>query len=104
MRTPNPRRGEIVAAYVADPGATARTIAQRFGIPPRTVMRWVRDAGVARPRGPRRNATADAEIVRLHEQEGLSFRAVAARVGVGHSTVAYRYYTAKEHLTPRTTP
>lgn len=65
--------------------ASARELAERLGVSPRTVRRYV-----AEPKDE-----YDARIKNRHEQiralrtEGLSMRAIAAEVGVSVGTVHY---------------
>jgi len=87
--TPNP---QWVAAYRA--GATVPEIAAAHGTWPPVVRRHLRRAGVelrddraTRSGGANRLPPLDvAEIERLHDQ-GLTYRQVAARLGVGATTV-----------------
>ncbi len=73
-----------------------RQIAQALSIPHTTVARWVRAAGVSRAQGAavetwhrHRNPAIDrrrAQAYALYYHEGLTYEAVAERLGVSTST------------------
>jgi DNA-binding transcriptional regulator LsrR (DeoR family) len=75
----------MVAAYQG--GATAATVAARFGVHRSTVLRKLRAARMDRKL---RNVGDDSELVariRCLRGAGMSLRRIAAEVGVSHPSV-----------------
>ena len=87
-RTTDERRRAHAARLYAG-GASTRQIAGQIGVHRSTVTRWL--AGAARPRGPRPDRTADGTILRMREQ-GASYAAIAAQVGMSASGVRWRHH------------
>lgn len=75
-------------------GKTYRQLAARYGVGERTIRRIL--AGSVEPRrtGPPKAPTTDEEIIRLRDEDGLSWRALAAEVGMTSSGVRKRYAVA----------
>lgn len=78
-------QAEVRAYYKA--GLTAETLAERYGVSDRTIRRAL---DVRRRTGPRTRVST-AEIVRLHEEERLTWPQVAAATGMTETAVAVRY-------------
>ncbi len=83
-----PRRDELLAAY--EGGATIRTLAADAGVNPHTLRAWLVDHGVAIRDRSRRGrevlAPRGDELLAAYEA-GATIRGLAARFGVGRSTV-----------------
>lgn len=82
------RDEQIAEAYLA--GASMRRVAEDFGVTFPSVWRALQRVGVERRPSTHRAATAhvaDEEVLRLHDEEGLSCAQIADRLG-GISTPA----------------
>ena len=103
-RSPHERNGETrrlaVEAYLA--GERTKAVAERFGVIPCTVVRWVKAAGHGmRPR--RQPHEKDAETRRLAVEAylgGDSLKMVARRFGVNQSTVNKWVHSAGHKTRP----
>lgn len=92
-RTPLPANARVAARAVKlyMGGCTGREVGAALGVDDTTVISWVGEA--ARRRGPRgRGDVADELILRLRNQECLSYAAIAETVGMSTSGVRMRYY------------
>lgn len=87
------QRLEAVARYQG--GESMRRIADRFGVAYSTINAVIPNA-LTRPSGwgTDRPDVADAEVRRLRDDEGLSWPALGARVGMTASGARRRYLAA----------
>jgi transcriptional regulator with XRE-family HTH domain len=53
----------VLAAYRADPSLTVRDLQARFGVGKSTIAKWLREAGLNRPRGARQGAEMANRLV-----------------------------------------
>lgn len=90
---PGPDPAKVAeAARLRGEGVTDVAIAAGLGVDRETVRDWLGPSG----RQGRPRAEADeAELVRLRDEDGLSWRAVGARVGLSHERARRRYEQAK---------
>lgn len=83
-----------------DLGLSRDQLAERFGVDRRTIGRHLPPENM-RGRGPRtgpssrRDDVDDAEVIRLRDDEGLSWAALGAAVGMSWSGARNRYQRAK---------
>jgi hypothetical protein len=63
MEHPDSTRIEVLAAYRADPSLTVRDLQARFGVGKSTIAKWLRDAGLNRPRGARQGVEMANRLV-----------------------------------------
>ena len=85
------RAARAVALYSS--GMTAREAGAEVGADNTTVIAWVGEA--TRRRGPRgRTDVASEVILRLHDEEHLSFAAIGETVGMSKTGARMRYYAA----------
>src|SRR5919197_6404436 len=83
-------------------GRSIESIARELGRSPSTIAYWANKHGLASQHAPRHAARGGIprESLEALLDEGLSIRAMAARLGVGYTTV--RHWLAKHALaTPR---
>lgn len=80
-----------VALYEA--GWSVVEVAAEVGVAPTTVYAQLKRAGVTF-RTFRRGDVATADIVRMRDQERLSWRQIEARTGMAHGAIRYRYAQA----------
>lgn len=83
-------RAEVAVRYQG--GASTTELAARFGVAVATINRALpADAKRAKGWPNRRHDVGQAEIVRLREEENLTYEAIGARLGINGSTVQRRY-------------
>jgi orotate phosphoribosyltransferase-like protein len=81
------------ARALAGSGMSHKDIAAELNVARTTVTRWL---GAARPQGrPSDEAVTDADVIRLRDQEHLSWRQVAACTGLSTMGALNRYRRAK---------
>lgn len=88
------RTPELVARAVAlaKSGMNTYAIGAELGVSQATAYRWVKEAtGVVWNHSDPRSGVPTERIVRLREEEGRSFAAIAAAVGMSKSAVRERY-------------
>ncbi len=56
MKVTSALRGEVLAAYQADPRLTVRQLHERFKVGKSTIAKWLKAEGISRPRGARKGA------------------------------------------------
>lgn len=85
------------ACAMVEDGATAGSVAVRFGVHRSTVARWLRAAGVApRPVGGRFNEKVPDGWVSWRRTWGWSWTNIAADAGMSRSGVRARYARERE--------
>lgn len=73
-------------------GESVKSLAVEYGAANETILKRLPER---RPTGrPARADVDSAEIVRLHDEEGLSLREIASRFGIDKSTAGRRYAAA----------
>lgn len=89
---------EIVERYVK--GLSTWKLAERFGVSDAAIRRSLERSG--QPRRPERtvrvNDIPDTEIIRLRDDEGLTWREIAARLDMRLTTVQTRYQRAMRRV------
>lgn len=80
-----PEEDKQQALVFARRGMSASAIARRIGMTPKTVMRYMRQAGI--PVRPRGRWMADKEKVLELIRQGVSAREISQRIGMSHSQV-----------------
>lgn len=95
VELPSPK----MLAYRYRRGATYRQLAAEFGVNESIIRRRVRGLVEGRRTGPPRAPIADEEILRLRG-EGMSWRGVAAQVGMSQAGARKRYRIATEGAEP----
>lgn len=97
----DPSARETARALAAS-GASHADIAARLGVARTTVTRWL---GPARPQGhPKDETVTDAEILRLKDNEGLSYRQIAVQTGLSPMGAYNRYRAATGRRRPDRPP
>ena len=96
------RRDETKAAKaraLIQDGSSVRAAADVLSVHPSTVQRWTSD--ISRPPGrPKQAGTPDDVVVRLKDQDGLSFEEIARRTGMSKTGVRTRYYAVTGRQRP----
>jgi DNA-binding transcriptional regulator YiaG len=82
-------------------GLTTYATAARLAVNPRTVQRWL--AGATRPPGRRkRPGVRDSLILRLRDQDGLTWAEIARRAGMSRTGVRKRYLRYRQEAPAET--
>lgn len=79
------------AMYLADKSCTVDDLAGAYNVSRATMLRVL--AGITRPRGGREKPVPTEYIARLRD-EGLTYEAIAVRVGLSNAGVQYRLNNA----------
>lgn len=80
-------RDEARRLYLSDKSTSVDDLCDRFGVSRATMLRYL--AGITRPRGGRERPIPTAYMRRLRD-EGLTYSAIAGRVGLSTAGVQYR--------------
>lgn len=90
-RKPDPARIAEAARLYHSAGLTESEVARALLVNEKTVRRWL--AGTTRRTGPRSRPDVDDDLIlRLRQQEGLSYDEIGRRVHMSTTGVRMRYY------------
>lgn len=82
-------RDEVRRRYLDDPTMTIPRLASMYGVSQGTMWNYL--AGHTRPVGQKPKTTMTTEeMIRLHDEEGLTYREIAQRAGIDRSAVSHR--------------
>jgi DNA-directed RNA polymerase specialized sigma24 family protein len=95
MSRPSDLTSRAIELYAQ--GWSTRQIGTELGRDHSRIAKWLRRAGVQmRPQAPRPMTVDTAVIVRLRDQDGLSFGQIAEQVGMSVPGATSRYRRAKQ--------